>query len=832
MGLFDSFVKEPQAAPDLGLPPVPEIQPGDKYYNPMQEKNPVNPLTQNDSVQEAVDYYGRGQAAINTSQAEQPEELYNTDTGEVSDLVTAPQAVTPQGDDVPMTSVINDARSRSQPGMLDDNFTGTVIPGPASGSSSSGTAIKDKMSGEEAHEIEEPGFLKQYRQQAEARVQADIDQREAYIRSITPGMFQRRFDPMRAYAGMIYNQVCHDGSPDTQAALSLYQTAVTQYGHSVVKLRTSYEQSTAIKAAVDAEIQSNLARASQQYFGAGLGSWQTHAADEVVDTSEHTRQGIAFLSASDKDRAALLQKNMETQQGKVDEMLKKLEKAPDRMKTRITSGTAQNIHGAIMAGSIDLNQGVGMLSDMALNDKLWSTADLHYANALEQQYGMNHDAARRMMVGMRIPSVREHIMNLVNFNEDPQRDPMSKRKAMAFCSAVFNSRDLAAAWRLLGSRDAVENDFKARLLGGSAPAFSRVQNDNLRQSIRDADAKNSLVAAATAYTANMQTIDPLTGQPVFNDNSDMQANAAEVLGDTVEKLQKSAEAGDRVIGQYYQAGFGGIKNVDAVQVLQEGVNSLPPGTAAIMRPMADRLQSEANRVMAGIQQSSPELMKELQKALTAISTGAKLDAQVARHLAVQLGVADISTIADAIRGYKQANAITDRELSKDMVTAAMVDYVARDAGKAVHTLKVDNTFLADQIAKGYIRQTGPGTYQQMYSKNAIGYELVRLENGRYGVKFNAVQAATAEITRRCTDLVHRYVATSRLDGTYPSAYDANEFELQQEVLNQLANSPASLAMFKLALDRAGVEATVKSGITMALDNAKQIVGPVVSTGGN
>lgn len=831
MGLFDSFVKEPQVAPNLGLHTSPEIQPGDKYYNPMQEKNPVNPLTQNDSVQEAVDYYGRGQVAINTSQAEQPEELYNTDTGEITDLVTAPQAVTPQGDDVPMTPVINDSRAPSQPGMLDDNFTGTVISGQSSGAST-GTAVKDKMSGEEAHEIEEPGFLKQYRKQAEARVQADIDQREAYIRSITPGMFQRRFDPMRAYAGMIYNQVCHDGSPDTQAALSLYQTAVAQYGHSIVKLRTSYEQSTAIKAAVDAEIQSNLARASQQYFGAGLGSWQSHAADEVVDTSEHTRQGIAFLSASDKDRAAILQKNMEVQQKNVDEMLKKLEKAPDRMKTRITSGTAQNIHGAIMAGSIDLNQGVGMLSDMALNDKLWSAADLHYANALEQQYGMNHDAARRMMVGMRIPAVREHITNLVNFNEDPQRDPMSKRKAMAFCSAVFNSRDLAAAWRLLGSRDAVENKYKAELLSGTALAFSRLQNDNLRQSILDADAKNSMVAAATAYTANMQTIDPVTGQPAFFDNSDMQANAAEVLSDTVERLQKSTAASDRVIGQYYQAGFDSIKNVDAVQVLQEGGNSLPPGQAAIMRPMVERLQTEANRVMAGIQESSPELMKELQKAVTVISKGEKLDGQVARHLSVQLGVSDVSTIANAIQGYKQANAITDRELSKSMVTAAMVDYVVRDASKVVRTIRVDNTFLADQMAKGYIKQIGPGVYQQTYSKNAIGYELVRSDDGRYGVKFNAVQAATAEITRRCTELVHQYMATPKLDGTYPSAYELNMDQLRSEVAAQLAASPASIAMFKLALNQAGVENIITSGLNAAINNAKQIVGTAVPVGGN
>ena len=806
---------------------------GGQPSNPMQEKNPVNPLTQNATVQESADYYERGQAAINANLASQPEELYNADTGEVSELVTAPQAVTPQGGDIPMTSVIKDARAPVQPGMLDDTFDVDFSMADMQNKQLTGLTVKDKMSGEEVKDIEEPKWLERYRTQAEERVQADIDQREGYIRSITPGMLQYRYDPMRAYAGMIYNQVCHDSSPDTQAALGLYQTAVTQYGHSVVKLRTAYEQSTAMKEAVTAAVNANLARASQQYFGAGQGSWQTHAADEIVDTAEHTKQGIAFISASDKDRANLLQTNFNNQQKNVDEILKKLENAPDRMKTRVTSGAVQSIHTAIMSGSLDLNQGVGMLSNMSLNDSLWSVADLAYADALEQQYGMNHDAARRMMVGMRIPAVREHIMELNAFNQDPNRDPMSKKKAFAFCSAVFNSRDLAAAYNLLGTREQRENNIKFQITAGATPQIMRINgSDNLRQSIKDAQAKAALTAGAAAFTASQQVVDPITGQMTYVDNSDAQANAAESIMLTVEQLQESKEVGDRIAGQYYQKGFAGIKNTDAVLAVQEGVNDLAPGDAAIMRLTLERMQTNVNSVLAGIQRGSPELMQEMQKAVTAISKGEKPSEQIMRHLTVELGVSDVSTIAEAILNYKQANAVMDKELSKDMVTAAMIDYAVRDASSAVYTLKVDNTFLADQMSKGYIRQIGPGTYQQAYSKNTLGYELVSSDDGKkYYVRFKASQAAAADITKRCAELVDTYMSTPRADGSYRTPNDVNVFQLQQEIANQLASSPTRIAMYKIALSRIGVDAVIKSGIELALNNAKQIIGTAVPVGG-
>lgn len=804
---------------------------GGQPSNPIQEKNPVNPLTQNATVQEAADYYERGQAAINANLASQPEELYNADTGEVSELVTAPQAVTPQGGDIPMTSVIKDARAPVQPGMLDDTFDVDFSMADMQNKQLTGLTVKDKMSGEEAKDIEEPKWLERYRTQAEERVQADIDQREGYIRSITPGVLQYRYDPMRAYAGMIYNQVCHDSSPDTQAALGLYQTAVTQYGHSIVKLRTAYEQSTAMKEAVNAAVNANLARASQQYFGAGQGSWQMHAADEIVDTTEHTKQGIAFISASDKDRANLLQTNFNNQQKNVDEILKKLENAPDRIKTRVTSGAVQSIHTAIMSGSLDLNQGVGMLSNMSLNDSLWSVADLAYADALEQQYGMNHDAARRMMVGMRIPAVREHIMELNAFNQDPNRDPVSKKKAFAFCSAVFNSRDLAAAYDLLGTREQQENSIKFQLTATAVEPIKRMLDDNLRQHIKDPNAKSAVTSATTAFTASPQEVNPITGQMTYINNSDVQANAAESAMLTIKQLQESKEVGDRVIGQYYQNGFAGIKNTDAVLAVQEGANDLAPGDAAIMRLTLERMQTNVNSVLAGIQRGSPELMQEMQKAITAISKGEKPSEQIMRHLTVELGVSDVSTIAEAILNYKRANAIMDKELSKDMVTAAMIDYAVRDASSAVYTLKVDNTFLADQMSKGYIRQIGPGTYQQAYSKNTLGYELVSSADGKYAVKFKASQAAAADITKRCAELVDTYMSTPRADGSYRTPNDVNVFQLQQEIANQLASSPTRIAMYKIALSRIGVDAVIKSGIELALNNAKQIIGTAVPVGG-
>lgn len=842
MGLFDKFT-EPRPE-DIDQTIVRDTEQAaqhialfDRYggqpSNPMQEKNPVNPLTQNATVQESADYYERGQAAINANLASQPEELYNADTGEVSELITAPQAVTPQGGDIPMTSVIKDARAPVQPAMLDDTFEDDFSVAGMQNKQQSGLTVKDKMSGEEVKDIEEPSWLNRYRTQAEERVQADIDQREGYIRSITPGVLQYRYDPMRAYAGMIYNQVCHDSSPDTQAALGLYQTAVTQYGHSVVKLRTAYEQSTAMKEAVNAAVNANLARASQQYFGAGQGSWQTHAADEIVDTTEHTKQGIAFISASDKDRANLLQTNFNNQQKNVDEVLEKLENAPDRMKTRVTSGAVQSIHTAIMSGSLDLNQGVGMLSNMSLNDNLWSVADLAYADALEQQYGMNHDAARRMMVGMRIPAVREHIMELNAFNQNPNRDPMSKKKAFAFCSAVFNSRDLAAAYDLLGTRERRENDIKFKITAGATPQIMRINgSDNLRQSIKDAQAKAALTAGTAAFTASQQVVNPITGQMTYVDNSDAQANAAESIMLTVEQLQESKEVGDRIAGQYYQKGFAGIKNTDAVLALQEGANDLAPGDAAIMRLTLERTQTNVNSILAGIQRGSPELMQEMQKAVTAISKGEKPSDQIMRHLTVELGVSDVSTIAEAILDYKRANAIMDKELSKDMVTAAMIDYAVRDASSAVYTLKVDNTFLADQMSKGYIRQIGPGTYQQVHSKNTLGYELVSSADGKqYSVRFKASQAAAADITKRCAELVDTYMSTPRADGSYRTPNDVNVFQLQQEIANQLASSPTRIAMYKIALSRIGVDAVIKSGIELALNNAKQIIGTSVPVGG-
>lgn len=842
MGLFDKFTDPKPEDIDQTIVQDTEraaqsIAQFDRYggqpSNPMQEKNPVNPLTQNATVQEAADYYERGQAAINANLASQPEELYNADTGEVSEFVTAPQAVTPQGGDIPMTSVIKDARAPVQPGMLDDTFDVDFSMADTQNKQLTGMTVKDKMSGEEVKDIEEPSWLKRYRTQAEERVQADIDQREGYIRSITPGVLQYRYDPMRAYAGMIYNQVCHDSSPDTQAALGLYQTAVTQYGHSIVKLRTAYEQSTTMKEAVNAAVNANLARASQQYFGAGQGSWQMHAADEIVDTTEHTKQGIAFISASDKDRANLLQNNFNKQQENVDNVLEKLKDAPDRMKTRVTSGAVQSIHTAIMSGSLDLNQGVGMLSNMSLNDSLWSVADLAYADALEQQYGMNHDAARRMMVGMRIPAVREHIMELNAFNQDPNRDPMSRKKAFAFCSAVFNSRDLAAAYDLLGTREQLENDIKFRTTASAIPQILRINgSDSLRQSIKDAQAKSALSAATTAFTASQQVVDPVTGQLTYLDNSDVQANAAESATLTIEQLQGSKEASDRVTGQYYQGGFSRIKNTDAVLVVQEGANGLPPGDAAIMRLTLERMQTNVNSVLAGIERGSPELMQELQNAITAVGKGEKPNEQIMRHLTVKLGVSDVSTIAEAILDYKRANAINDKELSKDMVTAAMIDYAVRDASSAVYTLKVDNTFLADQMAKGYIKQIGPGAYQQVLSKNTLGYELVNSSDGKqYSVKFKASQAAAADITKRCNELVDRYMSTQRADGTYPTPNDVNILQLQQEIANQLASSPTRIAMYKIALSRIGVDEVIRSSLELALNNAKQIIGDSRSLGG-
>ena len=120
MGLFDKFT-EPRPE-DIDQTIIQDTEQAaqrmalfdsynDKPFNPMQEKNPINPITANDTADEANEYVQTAQANINRLAAPAPEIMHNADSNADDLLVTAPQAVTPQGGDVPLPTVINDVRA-------------------------------------------------------------------------------------------------------------------------------------------------------------------------------------------------------------------------------------------------------------------------------------------------------------------------------------------------------------------------------------------------------------------------------------------------------------------------------------------------------------------------------------------------------------------------------------------------------------------------------------------------------------------------------------------------------------------------------------------------
>lgn len=698
MGLFDKFTEPKpedidqtivrdteQAAQRMGLFGGYD----DKPFNPMQEKNPVNPITANDTADEANEYVQTAQANINRLAAPAPEIMHNADSGADDLLVTAPQAVTPQGGDVPLPTVINDVRA-------DQTQQAPMRPA----NQMFNLASKEySMQPVAMPEVPEPQHLKDARQMAMNAVQGELDIKQGFLQAFTPGgdaESVKRYSNHAALIGMIYNQVHRNPSYEVSNAVALYNGMVTEWGVKVNATKEAYAANATAREAIDAKIAQAQALNDQRRIGAGAdyAEGRYHASGEHINYQ--AEQGV-LASLADKDKAKRMQDEAKDTRAQMEKAAESLKGAPARQKSRVMARVLGTIWTNKQQGLLDVGQAIGMINDAAEQDELWSDGQLAYANQLTMQYGFSREGARRAMAMMAIPELRSTAIAIARGNED--KLPGQQKEAMSALATVFNSRDIANMVNTYGTVQSFNNTLAAAVIARGTPLMKNLveANENLLSQVSDQAAANDINASVAAATT--QVIGP-DGLPVPV-SGDIRADQIEVALEAVGRLKTSKNAGDKVLGQFFESGINGVDIRDAHEVIISSNVAFSGSDAAVANAVKADLGNMLNRINAGLPFDDPVLMKDLQQLFAAVRGGKKkMSESVVKRIQSKMSADTFKDYVTIMKSSQQLQGLTPPELTKERLQSAMAFYVQTQF--ANHSISVP---ISDDL-KPFLQQSG------------------------------------------------------------------------------------------------------------------------------
>lgn len=673
MGLFDKFT-EPRPE-DIDMDIVRDTEQAaqrmalfdsysDKPFNPMQEKNPINPITANDTADEANEYVQTAQANINRLAAPAPEIMHNADSNADDLLVTAPQAVTPQGGDVPLPTVINDVRAdqAQQAPMRPANQMFNL-------------ASKEySMKPVAMQEVPEPQHLKDARKMAMDAVQGELDIKQGFLQRFTPGgdaESVKRYSNHAALIGMIYNQVHRNPSYEVSNAIALYNGMVTEWGNKITATKNAYEINATAREAIDAKIAQAQAFNDQRRIGAGAdyADGVYHASGEHINYQ--AEQGT-LAALADKDKAKRLQDEAKDTSALMEKTAEQVKTLPARQKSRVMAGVLGRIWSNKQQGLLDVGQAIGMINDAAEQDELWSDGQLAYANQLTMQYGFSREGARRAMAMMSIPELRSTAIAIARGNED--KLPGQQKEAMAALATVFNSRDIANIVNTYGTVQSFNNAMAASVIARGTPFMKNLveANDNLLSQVSDQAAAQDINAAVAAATT--QVIGP-DGLPVPV-SGDIRADQIEVALEANEKLKNSKNTGDKVLGQFFEGGINGVDIRDAHDVLIASNVAFSGSDAAVANSVKSSLGIMLNQINAGIPLDDPEMMKDLQQLFAAVRGGKKkMSESVLRRIQSKMSADTLKDYVTIMKSSQQLQGIVPSELTKERLQSAQAYYM-------------------------------------------------------------------------------------------------------------------------------------------------------------
>lgn len=672
MGLFDKFT-EPRPK-DIDQTIVRDTEQAaqrinlfDRYggqpFNPMQEKNPINALTANGTPDEANAYVQNAQASVNRNAAPAPELMHNADSDADDVLITAPQAVTPQGGDVPLPTVINDVRAdqaqQAQMRPANQMFD-----------------LKSKeysMKPTKVEEVKEPQQLKDARQMAMNAVQGELDIKQGFIQAFTPGgdaESVKRYSNHAALIGMIYNQVHRNPSYEVSNAIALYNGMVTEWGMKINATKMAYETNAAAREAIDAKIAQAQAFNDQHRIGAGkdYADGIYHASGEHINY--RAEQGV-LAAFADSDKAKRLQDSEAAMRKSMETATKDLKNAPARVKSRVMAGVLGEIWSNKQQGLLDVGQAIGMINAAAEQDELWSDGQLAYANQLSMQYGFSREGARRAMAMMAVPELRSMAVSIAQGNA--AKLPGQQKEAMAALATVFNSRDIANIVNTYGTVQAFNNNLDMAVIARGTPLMKNLTeaNENLLSQVSDTEAARDINASVAAATT--QVVGP-DGRPVPVSGS-LRADQIEVAQEANEKLKNSKNAGDRVLGKFFEGGINGVDIRDAHDVIIASNAAFSGTDAPVMVSVKSSLGLMLNRVNAGIPLEDPEMMKDIQTMFSAARSGKKVSEKVLNRVQSKISADTMKDLVTILKSSQQLQGLAPSELTKERLQSAQAFYL-------------------------------------------------------------------------------------------------------------------------------------------------------------
>lgn len=699
MGLFDKFT-EPRPE-DIDQTIVRDTEQAaqrinlfDRYggqpFNPMQEKNHINALTANDTADEANAYVQNAQANVNRNAAPAPEIMHNADSDADDLLITAPQAVTPQGGDVPLPTVINDVRA-------DQAQQAPMRP------ANQMFDLKSKeysMKPTKVEEVKEPQQLKDARQMAMNAVQGELDIKQGFLQAFTPGgdaESVKRYSNHAALIGMIYNQVHRNPSYEVSNAIALYNGMVTEWGMKINATKMAYETNAAAREAIDAKIAQAQAFNDQCRLGAGkdYADGIYHASGEHINYRAEQGTLAAF---ADKDEAKRLQDSEAAVRKSMEAATKDLKEASARVKSRVMAGVLGTIWSNKQQGLLDVGQAIGMINAAAEQDELWSDGQLAYANQLSMQYGFSREGARRAMAMMAIPELRSMAVAIAQGNA--AKLPGQQKEAMAALATVFNSRDIANIVNTYGTVQAFNNNLDMAVIARGTPLMKNLTeaNDNLLSQVSDTEAARDINASVAAATT--QVLGP-DGLPVPVSGS-LRADQIEVAQEANEKLKNSKNAGDRVLGKFFEGGINGVDIRDAHDVLISSNVAFSGSDAAVANSVKANLGNMLNQVNAGIPLEDPEMMKDIQMMFSAARSGKKISEKVLNRVQSKISADTMKDFVTMLKSSQQLQGLTPAELTKERLQSAQAFYLQTQFANRPLSIPISDDLLPVLQQSGYL----------------------------------------------------------------------------------------------------------------------------------
>ena len=376
-----------------------------------------------------------------------------------------------------------------------------------------------------------------------------------------------------------------------------------------------------------------------------------------------------------------------------------LKGAPARNKSRVMAGVLGKIWANKQQGLLDVGQAIGMINDAAEQDELWSDGQLAYANQLTMQYGFSREGARRAMAMMAIPELRSTAIAIARGNED--KLPGQQKEAMAALATVFNSRDIANMVNTYGTVQSFNNELAAAVIARGAPLMKNIMeaNDNLLSQVSDQAAAKDITASVAAATTQVIGQDGLP-VPV---SGDIRADQVEVALEANEKLKNSKNAGDKVLGRFFEGGINNVDIRDAHDVLISSNVAFAGSDAAVANSVKSSLGIMLNQINAGIPLDDPEMMKDLQQLFAAVRGGKKkMSESVLRRIQSKMSADTLKDYVTIMKSSQQLQGIVPSELTKERLQSAQAYYMQTQFANRPLSVPLSDDLKSTLYQSGYL----------------------------------------------------------------------------------------------------------------------------------